>query len=436
MKRGDAEVVAVGDRGEGDAELARALDRGVDGERTGGEGEPAARVDQHRAAARPDDFRYRGPVGAAVGEMGRVLRHPRDTVRGEPAGVGVDQRPRRRRGHLRSGPGARQRAGGELLEFGERDDGHGLASGLAGATTAGSGPRLGDRDGRRAAHRWLAATDYVPAVVDAAGVALRCQGSSSRSTLPPESTMPTRRPRTASAPSSRQASGTADDASMTIFIRSQVSRIARTMPSSRAGADRLDVRPDRGQRARRERRAQAVGDGRRRRQRLDPAAREAPCGVVGMRGLGTEDADARRQRAGDDRRPRQQAAAAARRDDDVEVGDLGEKLERRRRLPGDHVEVVERMDQRGAAFALNLRARAFAGSDVGRAEADRGALAGDVGDLHPWRVLGHHHPRGNAAPARRIRKRRSVVARRVGHDAASSDVGRQRKDGVGRARAP
>src|SRR5665213_4528795 len=59
-----------------------------------------------------------------------------------------------------------------------------------------------------------------------------CQGKWSRSTLPPLTMMPTRAPAMAYAPSSTHASGTAPDGSTTIFIRSQMMRIARTMDSS------------------------------------------------------------------------------------------------------------------------------------------------------------------------------------------------------------
>src|SRR5690349_2232775 len=57
-------------------------------------------------------------------------------------------------------------------------------------------------------------------------------GNRSRSTLPPLTTMPTRRPATSSERSSRQASGTAAEGSTTCFMRSKIIRIARTIEAS------------------------------------------------------------------------------------------------------------------------------------------------------------------------------------------------------------
>ena len=51
MIRRHAEVMAVGDAGERDAELARARDRIGDRQRTRGKRKPGARIDQDRAAA-------------------------------------------------------------------------------------------------------------------------------------------------------------------------------------------------------------------------------------------------------------------------------------------------------------------------------------------------------------------------------------------------
>src|SRR6266581_4392143 len=65
-------------------------------------------------------------------------------------------------------------------------------------------------------------------------IAQVCHGRRSRSTLPPETMMPTRMPRTSRVASRRQANGTAAEGSTMIFMRSQIMRMARRMPCSLA----------------------------------------------------------------------------------------------------------------------------------------------------------------------------------------------------------
>src|SRR5438094_10359030 len=60
----------------------------------------------------------------------------------------------------------------------------------------------------------------------------RFHGSASRSTLPPVRMIPTRFPPTSITRSRIAAYGTAADGSMTIFIVSQIARIAKTIASS------------------------------------------------------------------------------------------------------------------------------------------------------------------------------------------------------------
>src|SRR5206468_1061461 len=61
---------------------------------------------------------------------------------------------------------------------------------------------------------------------------LQLQGSASKSTLPPVRIIPTRFPWTSSSCSAIDAYGTAADGSMTIFIVSQIVRIAETIACS------------------------------------------------------------------------------------------------------------------------------------------------------------------------------------------------------------
>ena len=192
-------------------------------------------------------------------------------------------------------------------------------------------------------------------------LAYACQGSRSRSTLPPERMMPTRAPPTSSERSSRHASGTADDGSIDdLHLLPRQAHRAHDRLLAR-GADRLDVRADRAERARRHRRAQPVGDRRRRcdtgSTRPDRKPRDASSAFAGSAPNTRMPRTAALRR---DRRARQQAAAADRRDDDVELRHVLEQLERRRALPRDDVGVVERMDQRRAGLALHLGAQRLA----------------------------------------------------------------------------
>ena len=99
-------------------------DRLGDGERARREGEAAAGVDERRAAALAHDRRSRLAVGAAVAQVRRVLGDARDAVRGEPAGVGVDQRGGGGRGHVGIRAAARERALREVLQGVERKRRH------------------------------------------------------------------------------------------------------------------------------------------------------------------------------------------------------------------------------------------------------------------------------------------------------------------------
>ena len=161
-----------------------------------------------------------------------------------------------------------------------------------------------------------------------------CQGSRSRSTLPPLMMMPTRLPPTSSVRSSRHASGTADDGSTTIFIRSHIIRIARTIAVFAARARwRRRARGARPASA-----ATASCAGRRRSSSRSASgsmrrARSCAAASSAFGGLRAVDTRSTAQRRGGDRRAGQQAAAADGRDDDVEVGTVLEQLERRRR-PG------------------------------------------------------------------------------------------------------
>ena len=201
-------------------------------------------------------------------------------------------------------------------------------------------------------------------------IAQGCQGSRSRSTLPPVTMTPTRRPATGQRASSRQASGTAAEGSMTIFIRSHVMRIARTIAVFAAG-------PERGRRARGSRRERA-----RRR-----ACVRSPSAIVVVGGSGSTGPKRswRRRRPRSRarrRRPRCRARTPSRR------SPCPTAARRRRRARHDvevlHVSrasssaavpcpamtsrVVEGMDHRRAGLALYIGTRGLACRDIGGPE--------------------------------------------------------------------
>ena len=134
-----------------------------------------------------------------------------------------------------------------------------------------------------------------------------------------------------------------------------------------------------------------------------------------------------------DRGAREQSAAAYGRDHDVEFGQFLDQLERRGALARDHPHIVEGVHERRAGFALNVRAGRIARRNRRCAEAYAGAAAADVVLLDLCGVLGHHDVCRNAAPLRRVRQRRAVVARRMRHDAAPRLGIGERKNCAGRA---
>ena len=121
--RGDAEMMAVGDAGERDAVLARALDRFAHRERARREREPAPRIDEHRAAA------LRATITGTASPSARPLRRcvaycgTRDMpCDDEPcASASTSARAVRAR-HRRARAGARRaRACARSLQLGERE---------------------------------------------------------------------------------------------------------------------------------------------------------------------------------------------------------------------------------------------------------------------------------------------------------------------------
>jgi hypothetical protein len=182
--------------------------------------------------------------------------------------------------------------------------------------------------------------------------------------------------------------------------------------------DVVDEGADDGQRQRPGRLdADAVGDGRlaalaiavvdrvpRRREALGLDADDVQVGAERLR---------RRRHAGD------QAAAADGDDQGVDLGLLGEHLERDRALAGDHRQVVERMDDGVAALLGELQAGDARVLEGVADEDDLGAEAARVLDLHA---------RGEA---RHDDRRRDAHALRVVGDGLRVVAGRDREHALG-----
>ena len=127
--------------------------------------------------------------------------------------------------------------------------------------------------------------------------------------------------------------------------------------------------------------------------------------------------------------PPEQPAPAQRDDDLGQIVDLVEQFLAQRRLAGDHVEVVERGDER----QLGIGVRAFAGQRdafVHRLAAERHLRAQRLGGggLGQRSVLGHVHLAAQAPRACGVGQRLSVVA-----GAAGDHAGRAATQGGGLA---
>src|SRR5205085_1016058 len=119
MISGDAEVMTVGDRSKGNAELSRSLDRRIDRKRACREGKTERRIDKCRSTLAAHDRRSRVAIGTAVTQMRSVLRDARYTVRDETLCVGVDEGLCRCGGHFRMRAGIHKRA---CCKIGQRVD--------------------------------------------------------------------------------------------------------------------------------------------------------------------------------------------------------------------------------------------------------------------------------------------------------------------------
>ena len=135
----------------------------------------------------------------------------------------------------------------------------------------------------------------------------------------------------------------------------------------------------------------------------------------------------RRRHAGD------QAAAADGDDQGVDLGLLGEHLERDRALAGDHRQVVERMDDGVAALLGELQAGDARVLEGVADEDDLGAEAARVLDLHARGEARHDDRRRDAHALRVVGDRLGVVAGRDREHALGALGGRELRHLVERA---
>ncbi len=113
-------------------------------------GQPVPGVHQRRAAAFGDDGGHRGPVGAAVAQEGRVLRHAGEAVARLPPHLGGDEGAGRGRGHWGGGAGGQEDASRQVLGVARGEAGHRRALRVEGPAAAGASrqPSRGAAPGR------------------------------------------------------------------------------------------------------------------------------------------------------------------------------------------------------------------------------------------------------------------------------------------------
>ncbi len=162
----------------------------------------------------------------------------------------------------------------------------------------------------------------------------------------------------------------------------------------------------------------------------DAAGAETAGGVVGLLGLGGVDLDVggrgRKREAG----ARDHAAATDRRDHGVEPIHLPEQLARAGRLPRDHPRIVVGVDEVGPGRRLHLGERRLARGGRSLALGDLPAIGRDGVLLGLRRRARHDHMAGNAPSPGGVAERQRVVAAGMGGDAPPRLRIRQAEDGV------
>src|SRR5262249_21558153 len=114
----------------------------------------------------------------------------------------------------------------------------------------------------------------------------------------------------------------------------------------------------------------------------------------------------------------------------VDVVDLLEQLEPDRSLPGDHLLVLERVDEGRAALVGVVERVGQALVEARAGELDPGAVVARRLDLRHGRVLGDEDGRGNAGLPRGPGDRLAVVARAGRDDARGAILVREERDPV------
>ena len=141
--------------------------------------------------------------------------------------------------------------------------------------------------------------------------------------------------------------------------------------------------------------------------------------------LHPDDLDARNESLGRHRGPRNEPAAADRHDDRVEIGPVGQQLERDSPLPGDDRRVVIGVDKGQALFARERLCRFARGGKAVASEHDLGAERFGVIDFDERRALGHDDRRRDAETPRMVGDTLGMVAGRHRDDAGAALAGGQ-----------
>ena len=165
----------------------------------------------------------------------------------------------------------------------------------------------------------------------------------------------------------------------------------------------------------------------------DRLARERLLHGRKARRLHAEDLEPRAQRVRGERDAGEQPPAADGRDERIEIGNVGEHLERQRALTRDHLRVVVGVHEDEPALARERARDSRRVLERVALEHDLGAEHAGVLDLRGGREARHHDDRTDAEPLRVVGDALGVIARRH-RDHAGRALGRRERARASRAR--
>ncbi len=154
-------------------------------------------------------------------------------------------------------------------------------------------------------------------------------------------------------------------------------------------------------------------------------------GIVRIRGFAADDGNIRAQRFCRNSGAGEKAASRHWRANDIEVGNLFQKFERRRALSRDHAVIIEGMNQHRTRLAQNFRSGGLARLKRWLAKNNLCSIGFDGSNFHLGSVMRHNNPRANAAQFCGQRERRAMVAGGMSDHAARCFGLAQRENRVG-----